>query len=107
MTLLGFFETSLFTRKIVDLISDEQYTRLQILLCEHPDFGKLIKAGGGIRKMRWSAQGKGKSGGIRVLYYWIVDCDRILFLDVYAKNDKEDIGSAELKILRRIVEELS
>ena len=106
MTLLGFSETTVFTKKIVELLTDEQLANLQILLCEHPDFGKLIKDSGGIRKVRWSAKRKGKSGGIRLLYYWIVSKDRILFLDVYAKNEKEELTKAELKVLRRIVGEL-
>ena len=70
MNLFGFTETPEFTKKIVDLLSDDQLANLQIFLCENPDFGKIIKGSGGIRKVRWSAGGKGKSGGVRVLYYW-------------------------------------
>ncbi|MEQ1603628.1 MAG: type II toxin-antitoxin system RelE/ParE family toxin [Pyrinomonadaceae bacterium] len=75
-------------------------------MCGNPDFGKLIKGSGGLRKVRWRALGKGKSGGIRVIYYWIVHRDKIIFLDVYSKAEKDDLTVKETKDLRRIIEDL-
>ena len=74
-------------------------------MCENPDFGKIIKGSGGIRKVRWAVAGKGKSGGVRVLYYWIVSREKIIFLDIYAKNEKEIPSDSEMKLLRKIIEE--
>ena len=54
--------------------------------------------------MRVSAKGRGKSGGARVIYYWAVARDRILFLRAYAKNEQSDLTRKEVKDLRRIVE---
>ncbi len=105
MNLFGFTETLEFTKKVVSLLSDEQLANLQIFLCENPDFGKIIKGSNGIRKVRWSAAGKGKSGGVRVLYYWVVSREKIIFLDIYAKNEKEILSDSEMKLLRKIVEE--
>ncbi len=79
----------------------------KIFLCENPDFGKIIKGSGGIREVRWSACGKGKSGAVRVLYYWVVSREKILFLDVYAKCEKEVLPDFEMKLLRKSVEEFN
>jgi hypothetical protein len=63
------FETSIFTKQIVGLLSDEDYRNLQRVLAINPLAGVLIKNSGGLRKLRWGITGKGKSGGIRVIYY--------------------------------------
>jgi mRNA-degrading endonuclease RelE of RelBE toxin-antitoxin system len=104
MKFFSFVETPEFTKKIVKLLTDEEFAAFQIFLCENPDFGKLIKGSGGIRKVRWMSGGKGKSGGIRVLYYLINDDGKILFLDVYSKNERETITDDEIKQLRSVVE---
>lgn len=58
-----------------------------------------------MRKIRWIAQGRGKRGGVRVIYYWAVKQDRILMLLMYAKNERDDLTTEQLKVLRRIIEE--
>ena len=70
-----------------------------------PDAGDLIPGGGGLRKIRWSAQGRGKRGGVRVIYYWAVRQEQILMLLIYAKNERDDLTVEQLKVLRRIIEE--
>ena len=70
-----------------------------------PALGKLIKGGGGLRKVRWSAEGKGKRGGVRVIYYWAVAQDQILMLFVYPKGERADLTPSQIRALRRIVEE--
>lgn len=72
-----FVETSLFSRLLGDYLTDEDYRRLQNHLVAHPDAGKVIRASGGMRKVRWQSGGKGKSGGLRVIYYWARDLKRI------------------------------
>lgn len=62
-------ETSIFTRKLRTLLSDEEYRLLQNELIKNPEKGKIIKGSGGLRKIRWSISGKGKSGGVRVIYF--------------------------------------
>ena len=68
--LMIFIETSIFTKRITESVSDEDYHKLQVLLAEHPDAGDLIRGSGGIRKIRCAASGRGKRGGARTLYYW-------------------------------------
>ena len=73
-------ETSVFTKQIKELISDEEYGELQFALVQRPDLGDIIPQSGGIRKMRWAGSGRGKRGGIRVIYYWQVSEHQIFML---------------------------
>jgi hypothetical protein len=97
-------ETSVFTRRVTELLSDDEYRELQGVLVNQPDSGAVIPCGGGIRKMRWSASGRGKRGGARIIYYWAVAQDRILMLFIYAKNERDDLTPEQLKTLKKIVE---
>jgi hypothetical protein len=97
-------ETTFFTRQIQRLLSDDEYRQLQADLVNHPEQGEIIQGGGGLRKTRWSVQGRGKRGGIRVIYYWVVKQDQILMLMAYAKNEQENLTPEQVKILRQIVE---
>jgi DNA-binding transcriptional regulator YiaG len=65
----------------------------------------LIPKGGGLRKIRWRAKGKGKTGGVRIIYFWWVSEDQVLMLDIYPKNKKEDLSGDELKELKKEMEE--
>jgi hypothetical protein len=100
-----FLETSAFTRRLSALLTDEDYAAMQAVLSRQPDLGVLIPEGGGIRKLRVAAKGHGKSGGARVIYYWVVARHQIFFLRVYAKNEQSDLTRGEVKELRRAVEE--
>ena len=98
-------ETSLFTRQVQALLADDEYRRLQTILVIRPDAGNLIPGSGGLRKIRWGAQGRGKRGGVRVIYYWAVKQERILMLLMYPKNERDNLTAEQLKVLRRIIEE--
>lgn len=98
-------ETTIFTRQVQALLSDDDYRRLQTILVIRPDAGDLIPGSGGLRKIRWSAQGRGKRGGLRVIYYWAVQQDRIMMLLIYAKNERDDLTAEQINLLRRIIEE--
>ena len=84
-------ETSVFTRRVTVLLSDDEYRELQATLVERPKAGPVIPGSGGIRKLRWSASGRGKRGGARVIYYWATEQDHLLMLFIYAKNESEDL----------------
>lgn len=96
-------ETSIFTRRILELMDDDDYRTLQTALIERPDSGAILRGSGGIRKLRWGVPGRGKRGGARVIYYWAVPQEQILLLLVYAKNEAEDLTGEQLKILRQVV----
>ena len=99
-----FIETSVFTRQVIALLSDDEYRELQIALSHHPDAGAIMPRSGGLRKIRWSMTGRGKRGGVRAIYYWVTAKDQILMLFMYSKNEKDDLTPMQLKVLREIVE---
>ena len=101
---MQFIETSVFTRQVTSLLSDDEYSQLQGALSIHPDMGAIIPHSGGLRKVRWSMIGRGKRGGVRAIYYWVVAEDQILMLFMYPKNEKDDLTPKQLKVLREIVE---
>ena len=103
--LMVIVETTVFTRQLVNLLTDDEYRELQVALASRPDAGRLIVGGGGLRKVRWAGKGRGKRGGVRVIYYWAVEKDRLLMLLVYAKNVRDDLSTDQLKTLKRIVED--
>lgn len=106
MRSMEFIETQTFTRLLVDLLTDEEYTGLQNTLMETPDRGDIIKGGGGIRKLRYALPGRGKSGGVRVIYYWIKEDHQIYMLLIYPKSKKDTLTDRETAILRELVKEL-
>ena len=97
-------ETPIFTRRIQTIISDEEYRLLQVQLINKPDSGKIIRGSGGLRKLRWSAGGHGKRGGIRVIYYWFVSQDTLLLLFAYSKSEQDELTREQLKQLQSVVE---
>ncbi len=103
---MEFIETPTFTRLLADLLSDDEYADLQQLLVEDPARGALIKGGGGIRKLRYAQPGRGKSGGIRAIYYWLTEKHQIYMLVVYPKSKKDDLTDREAALLRELVKGL-
>lgn len=103
---MEFIETPTFTRAVLALLSDEEYRDLQDALVENPERGDLIRGGGGIRKVRHAAQGRGKSGGVRVIYYWAKDKEQVYMLMIYPKSKKDNLTAVETAILRELVKEL-
>ena len=81
-------------------MDDDEYAGLQTFLAERPDAGSVIRGSGGIRKLRWAGSGRGKRGGLRVIYYWWVAKERISMLLMYSKNEQDDLSSDQLKQLR-------
>ena len=103
---MEFIETPTFTRLILELLPDDDYRQLQTELMENPERGDLIKQGGGIRKVRFALPGKGKSGGIRVIYYWMKTDHQIYMLLAYPKSKRDNLTDKETAILRELVKEL-
>ena len=97
-------ETRAFTARIDDLLTEEQYRALQLELVRRPTAGTTIPGTGGLRKFRWTASGRGKRGGSRVIYFWHPVSSRLLMLFAFAKNERADLTADQRKVLRRIVE---
>lgn len=102
---MEFFETPIFTKLISKLISDVEYHLLQLQLSIRPESGDVIKGSGGIRKLRWAGSGRGKRGGIRVIYYYFTKDDKIYMLYAYPKSKKDDLTADQLKQLKQLVED--
>ena len=86
-------------------MSEDGYIRFQQLLIQRPESGALIAGTGGLRKIRWqdARRGKGKRGGLRVIYYWWQPEAEIWLLAIYDKAEREDISAAEKSVLRELV----
>lgn len=100
-----FLETQAFTRRVLQLLPDDEYRHLQNALAARPEAGAVIPGSGGIRKLRWGLAGRGKRGGARVLYYWAKASDQILLLFLFAKNEADDLTAAQFQQLRAVLEE--
>lgn len=99
----SFIETKLFTKLVTEYLSDDEYSMLQQALIANPEAGDLIQGSGGVRKLRWGVKGRGKRGGIRVIYYAKARKGQIWMLALYAKNVVEHISP---QVLREIKEEI-
>ena len=100
-------ETRFFTRRIKELMNDDEYRVLQESLVNRPSMGDIVQGTGGLRKIRWKQEGRGKSGGVRVIYYWMTKDEQLYMLYVYAKSTQEDLTAEQKKALKSIVERWS
>ena len=100
---MTFVETKLFTKSVQEYLSDDEYSALQQSLIANPEAGHIIPGSGGVRKLRWSVAGRGKRGGIRVIYYLRSGQGQIWMLTLYAKNVSENIPA---HVLKKIKEEI-
>ena len=95
----------MFTRQVSELLDRESYRLLQLRLVGDPEAGQLIPGTGGLRKIRWQGSGRGKRGGVRVIYYWAVRDAVVLMLLMYGKNEQDDLTPAQKKVLVALVRE--
>jgi len=98
--MISFIETKLFTRLVQDFLSDDEYAALQQALLADPEAGAIILGSGGVRKLRWGVAGRGKRGGIRVIYFLRTRHGQIWMLTLYAKNVAENISANVLKQIK-------
>lgn len=103
---ITFIETRGFTRRITELLSDDEYTALQWFLNATPTAGDVIKHAGGARKLRWRKKGQGKRGGLRVIYFYHVKQRTFWMLALYEKTEQEDLSEADKNIVKQLIEEI-
>jgi mRNA-degrading endonuclease RelE of RelBE toxin-antitoxin system len=102
---MRFVETPVFTSSLRGLLSAEEYRQLQLALLLRPEQGAVIRGSGGLRKLRWGVAGRGKRGGVRLIYYWAPADELFYLLYVYPKNVQDDLTPSQVRTLRRLVEE--
>jgi mRNA-degrading endonuclease RelE of RelBE toxin-antitoxin system len=100
---MEFIEATAFTKHVHDYLSGDEYRGLQNYLLQYPEAGKVVPGSGGVRKVRWRMAGKGKSGGVRVIYYFKKQDDEIWLLTIYSKSEVENIPA---HVLREIAKEI-
>ena len=103
---LQFVEAPVFSRYREDYLDDEEFGKLQRALADNPEAGDMIPGAGGIRKLRWkdSRRGKGKRGGLRIVYYCFLSDEEIWLLTLYGKDEASDLSRDEKTALRRALE---
>jgi len=94
-----FVEVDIFSKQLLSILTDEEYVELQAYLISRPMAGSLIPGGKGIRKLRWGFSDKGKSGGVRVIYYVYLKNYRIYMINIYKKTTQADLSKHKLASL--------
>lgn len=94
--------TRTFDRDVRRFLSEDELADLIDFLAENPTSGDVIPGTGGIRKLRWGAQGKGKRGGARIIHFYHNGEMPLFLLAVYAKNTKLDLTAAEKRALTKL-----
>ena len=104
-----FIESTGFTNWLPKHLPDEQYARLQQELMGKPDRGDVMRGCGGLRKVPTAdaKRGKGKRGGVRIIYLYVPDAKWFFMLDGYGKNEQDDLTAAERKLLAKLASELT
>lgn len=103
---MEFIEAPAFTRHLSSYLADDAYRALQIALTREPDNGDLMPGTGGFRKLRWAdpRRGKGRRGGLRVIYYHFASSHQIWLMTLYDKDEAADLTPKEKKALSAAIE---
>jgi hypothetical protein len=99
--MLTFIESPIFSRLVYDYLGDDEYGEFQLHLAANPAAGRLVQASGGVRKVRWSRRGGGKSGGVRVIYFARTNRGEIWLLTIYSKSARDSIPGHVLRALKQ------
>lgn len=105
MAMLTFVETRLFSRLADEYLGNEGLLALQVCLLQQPDAGDLVRGSGGVRKVRWALPGRGKSGGLRVIYYLRLRKGQIWLLTLYPKDVTDSIPGHLLRKIKAEIDE--
>ncbi len=105
--LITIIETPGYISRSAKLLSEVQRIAIVDHLAANPTAGELVSGGGGIRKFRWGAPGRGKRGGVRVIHYFADGRFPVFLIDIFAKNEAENYTAAELAQVRGIAKALT
>ena len=102
-----FVELPAFERFRQSYLDDDAFRGLQQMLLQNPEAGDLITGTGGLRKVRFAdiRRGKGKRGGLRVIYYWWLSGHQFWLFTLYDKDEMEDLSAKEKRILKKLLDQ--
>ena len=103
---LEFVRLPTFERQAKGLMTEDDVSRVEEVLVQYPAAGTVIAGTGGVRKLRYALGGRGKSGGVRIIYYHRSVKGRLYLVTVYAKNQKEDLTDAERNAMKQVTKAL-
>jgi hypothetical protein len=98
--------TSVYEKRVGKTLRPEERQAMELHVADKPEIHPIVSGTGGVRKARWGRQGKGKRGGVRVIYFFRSTSDVVYFLDIYEKNEKEDLTPADKRELKELVSRL-
>ena len=104
--MLAVAETTEYIRRAEKLLGDDERRDIVSHLAKHPKAGELMEGTGGVRKLRWARGGRGKSAGVRVIYYVHSDAMPLYLLTLFAKNERANLSKAERNDLAAMVDVL-
>ena len=101
-----FFETKTFTATVGEYLTDDEYRRLQKEMQANPETGDVMPRTGGFRKLRWqdARRGKGKRGGLRIIYYWLLNDSQFWMFAIYDKDEAVDLTADQEKALKAAID---
>jgi mRNA-degrading endonuclease RelE of RelBE toxin-antitoxin system len=103
---INFLIDPVFARSAKKFLSGEDLAAFKAFIGRYPTHGAVISGTGGFRKIRWSVGAKGKSGGVRIIYFYLTEDGRIILFDIYAKSAKDNLTHAEKNELKKIAARL-
>ena len=95
-----------YTKRSDKLLTESESNSIINYLAAHPASGNLMQGTGGIRKLRWSSQGRGKSGGVRVIYYYHNISMPLFLLTLFGKGEKDNLTKGERNDLAKFTSQL-
>ena len=98
--------TNGYAKRVEKVLRADERDAVELHVAENPEIHPVVVGTGGVRKARWGRQGKGKRGGVRVIYFYRSAADVVYFLDIYAKAAKEDLTPDDKQQLRELVNRL-
>lgn len=104
---MEFLETSAFSKRVFQYLTDDEYRELQSYLGVNPEAGDIVPGAGGIRKLRWAdrRRGKGTRGGLRLIYYYYVSEFEIWLVTLYDKNEAKDLNAQQKAAMKAFINE--
>lgn len=96
-----------YKKRVEKLLSEDENKQIISYLAEHPKAGALMQGTGGVRKLRWAKEGGGKSGGVRIIYYYHSADIPLFMLSLFGKNEKANLSKAECNVLNKLTKILA